>query len=250
MKIQLLSDLHNEFYRTVIPPPIEDCAADVVLLAGDIDLGLKGLRWARSEAERLGKPLLYVAGNHEFYHGDIALYEEMRSFAAEDDGFHFLENNELVIDGVRFLGCTLWTDYQAVGDPVLSMMKVQQVLNDHHVVTNGERLFLPEDALALHHESRSWLEARLSQPFDGKTVVITHHGPHLLCQHPSFPMNAMATAFLSDLTGLVELADVWCFGHTHANLDVEVDGCRLVSNQRGYPGEGVKGFEPSGMICV
>jgi len=168
----------------------------------------------------------------------------MKEFAAESELLHLLENDELIFDDVRFLGCTLWTDYRAAGDPVLSMMEVQQNLSDHHVVMNGDRLFLPEDAYKLHFASRTWLESKLSQPYPGKTVVITHHAPHLLCKHPSFPMNAIGTAFLSDLSHLVEMADVWCFGHTHANLDTKVGKCRLVSNQRGYPTEYVTGYKP------
>lgn len=249
MKVQLLSDLHNEFYSQRAPL-IETTEAEIVILAGDIDVGLAGLRWATDEANRLRKPVVYVLGNHEYYHHDIDLLGEMRDFARGNGTVHFLENDELIIGGIRFLGCTLWTDYQAVGDPVISMMEVQQKLNDHHVVTKGERNFLPEDALKIHLESRAWLAEKLSDSFDGKTVVVTHHAPHLLCSHPSFPMNAIGTAFLSDLSPLVEKADVWCFGHTHANLDVRVGKCRLVSNQRGYPLEGVKGFDPEFVLDV
>lgn len=250
MKVQLLSDLHNEFYRPETPPEIEQTEADLIVLAGDIDIGLDGLYWAMSEAQRLAKRVLYIVGNHEYYHQDIALIDEMRKVAAKSKAVDLLENDVVIIDGVRFLGCTLWTDYRAVGNQVMSMVEAQQSLNDHHVIRNGERLFLPEDALRMHQESRAWLEGVLAQPFDGATIVITHHGPHLLCRHPLFPMSAIATAFLSDLSDLVKLADVWCFGHTHANLDGKVGKCRLVSNQRGYPMEGIKGFDPYFVFSV
>ena len=250
MKIQLLSDLHNEFYRTEPPPLIDETAADVVVLVGDIGVGIDGLRWAESEGERIAKPILYVAGNHEFYHHDIALLAEMRNFAAVCEWVRFLENDELVIDGVRFLGCTLWTDYQIAGDPVISMMQVQQGISDHHVISNGEGLFMPEDALRNHQRSRAWLKKYLSQPFVGKTVVITHHAPHKVCAHPSFPINAISSAFMSDLSELVTLADVWCFGHTHSNLDVSVGGCRIIANQRGYPLEIVPDYDPRLVITV
>lgn len=250
MKIQLLSDLHNEFYRQEEPPSIETVDSDVIVLAGDIGVGLDGLRWAAAEAQRLEKPIIYIAGNHEFYHYDISLLDEMRAFAGESEGLYFLENDELILDSARFLGTTLWTDYLATGDRAAAMLEVKQHLSDHRVIRNGQRRFLPEDAVQLHKESRSWLEERLARPFAGKTVVVTHHGPHMLCQHPDFPMSDIGTAFLSDLAGLVKQADLWCFGHTHANLDVMVTGCRLVSNQRGYPDEGVKGFNPIGVIDV
>jgi predicted phosphodiesterase len=250
MKIQLLSDLHNEFYRGKQIPPIVQSNAEVVVLAGDIDVGLAGLEWARAEAQRLAKPILYVAGNHEFYRHDIALLDAMREFCAGGDGVELLENDARVVNGVRFLGCTLWTDYHATGDPLMAMLEVGRGLNDHRLIRHAERSFLPEDALTMHRQSRAWLERQLAEPFDGKTVVISHHGPHLLCQHPAFPFDHFATAFLSDLSVLVEQADLWCFGHTHANLDVQMGKCRLVSNQRGYPGEGVAGFDPARVLVV
>lgn len=250
MKLLLLSDLHNEFFRPKPVPPIEATGADVIVLAGDIDTGTQGLAWAASEAGRLGKPVIYVAGNHEYYRYDISLTAEMRAFAAQHEGLYFLENDEWVPGGVRFLGCTLWTDYRAVGDPALAMPEVQRRLNDHHLIKYGERLFSPEDALALHRQSRTWLEARLAQPFAGRTVVITHHGPSLLCKHPRFPMDVFGTAFLSDLDDLVEQADLWCFGHTHANLDTQVGKCRLVSNQRGYENEAMWDYDPVRVVEV
>jgi predicted phosphodiesterase len=97
MRIQLLSDLHNEFYRHSGAPDIADSDADVVILAGDIDVGVHGLTWAISEAQRLDKPIIYVAGNHEFYHHDLALLEELRQIAAGNERVHVLENDEVVI---------------------------------------------------------------------------------------------------------------------------------------------------------
>ncbi len=243
MKLHLLSDLHNEFFRSQSVPSIVETGVDLIVLAGDIDTGLHGLEWAASEAKRLGKPVIYVSGNHEYYRYDISLTAAMRAFAVQHELLYFLENDELMIGGVRFLGCTLWTDYRAVGDPAEAMPVVMQRLNDHRLISNGDRSFLPEDALALHRESRAWLEEQLAQPFDGKTVVVTHHGPSLLCKHPRFPMDEFGTAFLSDLPELIEQADLWCFGHTHANLDTQVGKCRLVSNQRGYENEEMWGYD-------
>ncbi len=251
MKIQLLSDLHNEFFRQDPRPPIEETEADVIVLAGDIDVWLHGLRWAAEEAERLGKPIVYVAGNHEYYQQFVdPLLEDMREFAAEQENLHFLENDQLIIDGVRFLGCTLWTDYKAAGDSVMAMLEVGQRMIDHRVIGKDKRFFLPEDALAMHRQSRAWLEERLAEEFEGATVVVSHHAPHLLCQHPAYPLDAFGTAFLSDLSDLVGQADVWCFGHSHANVDADIGKCRLISNQRGYPKENVIGYDPALVIDV
>lgn len=243
MKIQLLSDLHNEFYGGQAVPPIAQSAADAIVLAGDIDLGVKGIAWAGAESKRLGKPVIYVAGNHEFYRHDIALIDQMAQ-AAKDHNVYFLENGQIVLGGVRFLGCTLWTDYAAAGNAQLAMQAAAEQLNDHRLIRSGGDLFTPQEALVLHRQSRAWLEHALAEPFAGKTVVVTHHGPHMLCQHPRHSITALSAAFWSDLGALVEAADIWCFGHSHGNVQTLWGGCRLLCNQRGYGTENQWDFKP------
>ncbi len=263
MKIQLLSDLHNEFLRSG-----KDCAghhwsgsitetdADVIVLAGDVDVGTKGAEWAVSESDRLGKPILYVPGNHEFYRYDY--YSVKRNIASICDSHNvsFLDAGVFVQDGVRIIGTTLWTDYE-VYDCVprdLSMLYINDRLIDHRIIeVNVDDVvtpFTPRHALDIHQRELNWLKAQLNQRFDGKTVVVTHHGPHPVCQHPAFPLSEMSGAFHSDLSELIESSDVavWAFGHTHANVDEVIDGTRIVSNQAGYPGENVTGFDAKFVI--
>ncbi len=249
MKIQLLSDLHHEYHTDEVPP-IAESAADVVILAGDIDVGTAGISWAVAESERLAKPLIYVAGNHEYYHGDIAALDELRAAAAGSDAVHFLERDAVVIDGVRFLGCTLWTNFGAGGDPGAAMARARDFMSDHVLIRNGRKPFLPQDALEIHRRSRAWLEERLAQPHEGPTVVVTHHGAHPVCQHPGHPVTSITGAFWSDLPDLVAQADMWCFGHTHANPDERVGRCRIVANQRGYPGELVPGYRADRVFAL
>jgi len=243
MKLQLLSDLHLEmqgFYS------IEATDADVVILAGDIGVGLKGMEWAIAESNRLNKPVIYVAGNHEFYrHHYQTLLTEMRALANTSPYVSFLENDVIEIHGVRFLGATLWTNYKVDGRAKQSfnMQVIGQMLNDHRMIGFGENHydFTPADALALHNTSIAWLEAKLSEPFSGKTVVVTHHGPSLKCAHSNYGLDHLSAGFISNCELLVEQADVWCFGHTHSNLDTPIGQCRLISNQKGYPRESVPG---------
>ena len=168
MKLHILSDLHLEFGDFVLP----QTDADVIVLAGDIGIGADGIQWAAKQGD---KPVIYIAGNHEYYNREyIKTLDGMRR-AAKDRGVHFLENNELVLGGVRFLGCTLWTDF-AVYPPMsakMAMDHARQQLNDFRLIENGEQLFTPEDSLRLHEESIAWLGQRLDTPFDGPTVVIT-----------------------------------------------------------------------------
>ncbi len=251
MKLQLLSDLHMEMAGF----SLEVSQADALILAGDIHVGTAGLKWAVDEAERQHKPICYVAGNHEFYRQEYwTLIEEMRMLAGAHPLVHFMERDEVMIEGVRFLGTTLWTDYMSTGkaDQAFNMRLLQQSLNDHRLIQFGDELFKPEHALLLHGLSVAWLQQKLDEPFDGRTVVITHHGPSLKCRHPQFGNNALGSGFISDLDHLVRKADIWCYGHTHCCMDTAVGQCRLLSNQRGYPGELVPGpsFQRDLLIAI
>ncbi|WP_297809490.1 metallophosphoesterase [uncultured Methylophaga sp.] len=237
MKLLLQSDLHMEMGEFIA---IDQTEADVVVLAGDINIGTRGLEWAIMKAKALSKPFIYVAGNHEYYRKEyFGLQADLRAMAAEHENVHFLEEDEVVIDGVRFLGATLWTDYKATTEfsQAANMGIAGVSLNDHRLIRYGDERFTPEHALALNQKSVAWLTEKLDTPFDGKTVVVTHHGPSLKSAHPEYGLNQLSTAFISNLDDLVEKADVWCFGHTHSGIDTQVGKCRLVSNQRGYPME-------------
>lgn len=119
------------------------------------------------------------------------------------------------------------------------MLLAGEVINDHRCISFGDSDFKPSHALELHHQARQFLKSELAKPFEGKTVVITHHAPSLKCEHPDFGINALAGAFMSHCDPLMENVDVWIFGHTHANKDLHVGDCRVISNQMGYVGENI-----------
>lgn len=228
MKIQVLSDLHREFS----PYPLTPTDAEVIVLAGDVDVGTFGIEWAKA----LGKPVVYVAGNHEFYHQDIQrMTDELRD-ASAGSPVHFLENERVIIGDTRFLGCTLWTDFRLFGDHMRDacMVQARRSLNDFRIIHNGAARFTPEDSIALHEESRAWLKAELTQPFAGKTVVVTHHMPHGKCVSARYAHDSLSACFASNADELMNLADLWIFGHTHDSNDVTIGKTRLLDNPRGY----------------
>src|SRR5688572_2867209 len=108
MKLHILSDLHLEFGPFDMPA----VDADVLILAGDINLGPAGLNEYAGLARR--KRILYVAGNHEYYRHTFPGLNEVLSDVALESGIAFLDNRAVEIDGVRFLGCTLWTDFEVL----------------------------------------------------------------------------------------------------------------------------------------
>lgn len=251
MRLHVLSDLHLE-HEPFTPPQVE---ADVVVLAGDIAPGTAGIDWI--EREFNGRPVLYVAGNHEFYGQDLpGLTGEMRSSAANSSTLHVLENDEVVIDGVRFLGCSLWSDFDFAGpeNRGSSMRVCERIVNDFKQIrfSGSDRTLRPQDTRAVHLESRRWLEGRLATPHVGPTVVITHHAPLIRERPDNRVLAAIGGAFASDLSGLMagDAVDLWAFGHIHRSVDANVNGTRVLSNQRGYPHEPVDGFNPELVVEV
>jgi len=255
MKIALYSDLHLECLPEQWQPPLLD--VHVVILAGDIASHTHGLKWATNAFAHwptLPK-IFYIAGNHEYYDAHLGLLTELRKPTWEHAGVRFLEKDTVELSGVRILGCTLWSafDLYGAGNIEIYMNEAKRSINDYRIIrtSDGQNL-KPIDTLRLHRKAIEWLVAELSKPFDGKTVVITHFAPHRQCVASQYKNSILAPYFVTDLSRLMasHRIDVWCHGHTHTNNDfVAENGCRVISNQLGYPGELAKsGFRPELII--
>ncbi len=249
MKLAIYSDLHTEFHR--FEPRVD--GADVVVLAGDIGVRTHGLAWARAAFPT--RPVVYVPGNHEFYGSATPhLVAKLKRLAAGTN-VHVLDEDAVVIGGVRFLGATLWTDFKLFG---------AAHRNDHGEVarsrmTDFRRIrvspafsrMTPRASSGLHARARAWLAARLDTPYDGPTVVVTHHAPGLLSIPPRLREDPLCAAYASDLSSLLDgRASLWVHGHTHFAVDEVVGGTRVVSNQRGYSDEPAEGFRETCIVDV
>lgn len=249
MKIQLLSDLHTEFGSFELP----NTDADVVVLAGDIGVGRLAITWA---GEFVEKPCVMVLGNHEYYRQvGTDFVDWMKEKAEKYPHLHLLENDQVVIDGVRFLGATLWTDFAVQGQPAVAASIAQEQISDFSVIrtTPGHRPLLPEETVEWHQASRGWLEARLAEPHEGPTVVVTHHGPSVRSIHPRYQGHWLNGAFASDLGDMVATsgAAAWFHGHTHDSFDYQLGETRVVCNPRGYPPDELNpNFDPRLVIEV
>jgi predicted phosphodiesterase len=228
-----MSDLHVEFFDfepTEVP-------ADVIVLAGDILTEAYGLGWARQQFPKL--PIIYVLGNHEFYD---ARYEEVIHVARREAArlnIHLLENDEVVIDGVRFLGATLWTDFD-VEEPklprALAFRYANGSMTDFSIIRYRGGMLSAQASREIHMNTLQWLEGKLREPFNGKTVVVTHHLPHKGSINSQFHGSPLNPAFASDLSEIVRPpVSLWIHGHTHCSCDFEpVEGTRVLCNPRGY----------------
>jgi predicted phosphodiesterase len=240
MKLRIYSDLHNEF------APFEPASidADVVILAGDVDIKSRGVKWAN---EVFQCPVIYVCGNHEYYGGHLDhTLRKMKDAAMPH--VHVLENETLILDQTRFLVTTGWTDYSSTGNTVAAKRAAWECMNDFAVIRADEsfRRLSPDDLIAKSRAAHSWLTQELEKPFNGKTVVVTHHAPALDHVGDELPEDLIA-AYANDWPELLGRADLWIYGHTHVAADFTKCGCRVVSNPRGYPGQET-GFDPELLI--
>lgn len=241
MLVQIASDLHLEYLNRRFPgfrrvAQLVKPLPDLLVLAGDIHIGT-------GMVEQFGDwpyPVLYVPGNHEFYDTAIHPQVERIRLAARDSAMRVLFRDEWIFGGVRFLGCTLWTNYQLMGTggrQLAAMLASEARIADHRKIMGIDKLgqgFSAQQAFEQHQCDRAWLESKLNEPFAGKTVVVTHHAPSRGSVHPRFRGDPCNAAFVSDLDDLVEKADIWIHGHVHDSFDYQVGKCRVLANPGSY----------------
>jgi hypothetical protein len=254
MRLQLLSDLHLEANPHFVAEPA--AGADLLVLAGDV--GSYQARSAGAMAEpdwglqrfsplpqyaAWPTPVLFVPGNHEYDGLDFDQAHEGLRAACDRLGIIWLEREQLLLDGVRFLGTTLWADYDALAQGLDLTRALQQrgkafraanFYLEKMATRRGGALF---DAAAMREQAllcQAWLEQALSQPHDGPTVVVTHFAPSLRSADPRYGRTPGTAGFCNALDGWLEQADLWLHGHLHCAHDYQAGRCRVVANPLGY----------------
>lgn len=250
MRLLVLSDLHLEFADfevSVLPSEV-----DAIVLAGDIDAPRNDMaRWVAA-LSRLSadKPIVLVAGNHEFY-GSVIQAQRAQMRKACPANVHFLDPGQVVFDGgrIRMLGCTLWTDFElpvitetgSYGDQRRAMKEADFYLADYRrieyqLADGGRRKLAPADTLEFHVAERRWLAEQLRQPFAGTTIVVTHHAPCVGSVTSQWAADWLTPAFVSELPReFFDVPELWIHGHTHTSFDYRIGRTRVVCNPRGYP---------------
>lgn len=232
MRIHILSDLHIEF-ATFDPLAID---ADVIVLPGDIWFGSQGISWARKTWP--DNEIVFVPGNHEYYRSEIGIENEQMELSGKELGVHVLNRKQCIINGVRFLGATLWTDFGLFGEEQrnLAYSKAMNSLRDFHLIDYGHnKVLVPQDTIKFNAEDIAWLESNLIQErFDGQTVVVTHHLPSAISVAERYRQQLLSSCFASNLDRLLGYSKLWIHGHTHDSFDYELNGTRVICNPRGY----------------
>jgi DNA repair exonuclease SbcCD nuclease subunit len=208
-----------------------DNDADIVIAAGDIGISTQGVEWLKT----FNKPVVYIAGNHEFYTHEYQQTLQLIRKRCIGSNVHFLENDCFIFQGVRFLGCTLWTDLFIEGDKTAAALG--KTLNDFRRIRFAEKPFDEMQFSQLHQRSKTWLEQELAQPFSGKTVVVTHHAPSLWSWNDTaYALKKLA--YCNDMKPLLHEYEIaaWFHGHVHTQIDYRIAGARILCNPRGYAG--------------
>lgn len=243
MRLLIYSDLHLEFAPFSVPLGLE---YDVVVLAGDIGSSqVDTVRWALADHTFPdAKAIIYVPGNHEFYGGCMpAVLRDLRA-AARGTRVHLLDGDEVIVDGVRFVGATLWTDFKcSIRTPIglqssqmFGLMAARRVMADYgQIQVEPGRFLRPEHTLDIHVKQRAELLAALQRPFDGPTVTVTHMAPHRRSLAPRYADDWASAAFVNELPEeFFEVPVYWIHGHTHTSFDYSLGNCGVICNPRGY----------------
>lgn len=253
MKIKIISDLHLEFIKEeYILNDKSDF--DCLVVAGDLHSNpYEGVKWL---SKFKNKEIIYIAGNHEFYsdqHKPLEEVYEILRAECKKEGIHFLQNNSVIIKNVKFIGCTLWTDYMLDND-IHSKLVAYQLMNDFLYIystksKNKTKLILPEDIINEFNISKEFLNKELNSDFSGKKIVVTHHLPSSKSISKKYINSVLNPAFASNLEELVRMADVWIHGHTHSNSYYRLGKCEVFCNPKGYINENLN-FEEDLVIDV
>ncbi|WP_349295691.1 metallophosphoesterase (plasmid) [Thioclava sp. 'Guangxiensis'] len=264
--VAVLADLHLKSYFWLGGNPLKFHGLEDRLFQHDLDALIIAGDLSDTLGPSLQDALAYLAryvpadricillGNHDYYRSRLDDDRRLRDMV-RDCGSWFAQKTELRHRRDRYFCATLWTDFDLMGDRNAAMQFARRFMRDFDMISikapDHEKYdpdavrplhlvpITPGDTIRLHGEHRAWLEERLATPHfagEGRTFVVTHHGPH---PSAAGPLDLLTPAFHSDLTDVIEQADIdiWFFGHSHRRLSSTVAGTRIQNVSIGYPDE-------------
>lgn len=248
MRIQIISDIHLEFGIR----EFDFSKTDLLILAGDVSIGMAGFTWISARVKNI--PVLYVLGNHEYYKNSYPKLLHKLKKAAEGTNIHVLENDSVYFDGIAFHGCTLWSDFELLGDPRVAGYECEQKMNDYKMIRRDPSYsrLRSIDMHVMHNESLRWLEKSLSESTSKTNVVVPHHAPSIQSIPEKYRNDLVSAGYASNLESFIQRTkpDLWIHGHIHEAFDYYIGPTRVICNPKGYPGENANGFREDLIIKI
>jgi len=248
MKIFPLSDLHTEFGNPNIIIP----GVDVIILAGDVGVGNKGVKWIKEHIKET--PVIYVLGNHEYFGNKYPSLLNKLKESTRNTNITILENESFEIGNVIFYGCTLWTDYEIFDQSRITGYECEQVMTDFkkiRIEPSYSKLKYT-NIIRIHKKSLKWLNESLIYNVNKINIIVTHHAPSIKSVPENQKSKIETAAYVSNLEKFIEDSKphLWIHGHTHVSSDYKINNCRVICNPYGYPDERNNKFKDNLIIEV
>lgn len=243
MHIKVISDIHLESEPNyALPSPVDD---EILIIAGDLapicfledsedSIYRDNLIRFLDSASKEYREVIYVPGNHEYYHSEMTIADDsMKSFISYKgwDNIHYLNPGKVKIDGYTFIGTTLWTDIN--NEDPLSMSVNYHDMADYHCIRYNSGMLRPIHTYAYHMHHKSYIEEHIQ---DENVIVVTHHCPSYKSVDAKFENSPLNPFFYSDLDDLIMKHEplMWIHGHTHCPMDYMIGKTRVYCNPKGY----------------
>ncbi|NII82731.1 metallophosphoesterase [Pedobacter riviphilus] len=248
MKAKIISDLHQEFGIS----DLDFSNADIVILAGDTNLGTSGIEWVKKNIS--DKPVIYLLGNHEYYKGSYPKTLNQILEASLNSNITVLENKRFEFENIRFHGATLWTDFSLFGSPVEYGIICQGQMNDYRQIRKAPSFskLRSIDTYKIHQASKLWLEESLEESIGYKNVVITHHAPSIKSIPDLYKNDPISSAYASNLEDIIikYQPDYWIHGHIHTPVRYKIGKTEIICNPHGYLSEQYNGYDKDLIIEI
>ena len=233
IKIQYVSDLHLEFEDNKDGLKHMDTDADVLVIAGDLDVGPRIFDHLISLSQK--RQVVFVYGNHEFYDRKSVdgLKKKGRLVSKHNKNLHILDRESVIIGDTTFIGATGWIDgsFQNIDNGQYGKYNDFSMINGfyglHATWGTGDRKYIRR-AIASSETKHN--------------IVITHFLPLALCISQSYSGNPYNPCFANSWKWVYDCADridYWIHGHSHEFFKQEIGEVIFCRNPFGYPTEGV-----------
>lgn len=232
MIFRIISDIHLESCPNYLIAEMAGEEDQVLILAGDIYPYYRTIKNHRrdffEDISSRFKDVVYVPGNHEYYHGDFAKGDSLlRDYFEDFHNIHFLNGDLIEIDGVKILGCTLWTEIDPISEAHLG-----RFFSDYIAIKSGKEVLSPTQTIFVHREHKKFI----AENADKNSIVVTHHCPSYMSVHPKFHNDELNPFFYNNMDQVImdTQPKLWVHGHTHCSMNYKIGDTRVLCNPKGY----------------